>query len=72
MALAERLGDLGAEVVLQVGDDDLRAGGGERVRHPLAEALGPAGDEGLAAREVEIGHASSWCVARSVVVVVTT
>ena len=64
----QRLGDLGPEVVLQVGDDDRGAGGGERVGHPLAEALGPSGDEGLAAGEVEIGHdwlleGGGWVVA---------
>ena len=56
VALAERLGHLGAEVVLDVGDDHLRAGGGEGLRHALAEALRPSGDEGLAPGEVENSH----------------
>jgi hypothetical protein len=57
VSLAERLGDLGSQVVLQVGDDH----GGARLRkgvgHALTEALGAAGHEGLAAGEVEICHA---------------
>ena len=43
-------------VVLQVGDDDRRAGGGERLGHAFAESLGGAGDEGGASGQVEIGH----------------
>ena len=58
--LAERLGHLGPEVVLQVGDDDVGAGRGQRLGHPLAEPLGPAGDQGLAAGQVEIRHTGSF------------
>ena len=62
VALAERLGDLRPEVVLQVGDHDLGAGGGQRPGHALAEALGASGDEGLAAGQVEFGHGCSSVV----------
>ena len=57
--LAERLGDLGAEVVLQVGDHDVGAGLGQRLGHALAESLGPAGHQGLAPGQVELRHLRS-------------
>ena len=52
----QRVGDLRAEVVLEVGDDDPGAGRGQGLRHAFAEALGASGDEGRAAGEVESGH----------------
>ena len=60
VALAERLGDLGAEVVLHVRDDDVRAGGGQRLGHPLAESLCPTRDQGLAPGQVENRHTDSF------------
>ena len=40
VALAERVGHLRAEVVLEVGDHDAGAGRGQRLRHALPESLG--------------------------------
>ena len=69
VSVAQGLGDLGAEVVLHVGDDDARAGSGQRLCHPLTQSLGSAGDQGLAAGQVQIGHCR--CSSRRSVSVVT-
>ena len=67
VAVAERSGHLGAEVVLQVADHHLGAGCGQRLGHALAESLGAAGDQCPAAGQVEICHGCSfaprWLVA---------
>ena len=52
----ERVGDLLPDVVLQVGDHDTGAGGGERLGHALAESLGAPGHEGGASGQVKVGH----------------
>ena len=57
MALAlERVGDLLAGVVLQVGDDDTGTGGGQRLGHALPEPLRSSGDEGGPSGQVQVGH----------------
>ena len=57
--LAETLGDRAAGLLLEVGDDDGGAGVGQRLGHPLAEPLGPSGDQGLAAGQFEHAHGDS-------------
>ena len=41
--VGQRLGDLGSEVVLEVGDDHRGARSSQGVGHPLTEPLGPSG-----------------------------
>ena len=53
---ADRLRRLPGEIVLHVADHHLRAGRGERLRHPRAEPLRAAGHERLAALEHAFSH----------------
>ncbi|GAB2592525.1 hypothetical protein GCM10027087_37000 [Paractinoplanes abujensis] len=62
VAVAQRLGDLGAEVVLQVGDDDARARGGQGAGHAFTQALRAAGDQRAAAGEIDLCHEGSSVV----------
>lgn len=57
VAVAERGGDGSARLLLDVGHDDLGTRGGQSLGHALTEALGPAGDQCLAAVEFEHAHA---------------
>jgi len=60
VALAQRLRDLGAQLVLHVRDDDRGAGARERLGHALAESLRRTGDQGLAPGQVENRHTDSF------------
>ena len=55
---ADALRGLRGQVVLEVADHHLRAGRGERLRHPGAEAVRAAGDERLPALEQPFSHLS--------------
>jgi hypothetical protein len=57
--LAEPLGDGPPGLLLEVGDDHGGAGARDRLGHPFAEALGPAGDQGPAAGQFEHAHGDS-------------
>ncbi|GID31117.1 hypothetical protein Abr02nite_61000 [Paractinoplanes brasiliensis] len=54
--VAQRFGDLGAELVLQVGDDDVRSRGDQGAGHAFAQALCAAGDQRAPAGEIDRCH----------------
>jgi hypothetical protein len=54
--LAQRVGGLLAQLLLDVGDDDGRPGPGQGFRHAVAEPAGPAGDQCLPPRQFVHAH----------------
>ncbi|WP_048546493.1 hypothetical protein [Nostocoides jenkinsii] len=58
--LGDQVGDLDAGIVDEhvEATEGLDGGGSERARHTFSESLGAAGHEGLAAGQVDGGHAA--------------